>query len=192
MRLMHPEALNSDGPPRLEEKKKMKRVASLLSAVALISAGCGSSSTSPSNAPVVFTAQLLPSNEGFAINGGETSGSGNATISFNVTKDSGGTITSATANFDVTLTGFPATTNITIAHIHIGVVGSTPGTIVLNTGLAGGQVTLTNGAGGFQKLGINFDPALAQQIIDNPAGYYFNVHSSANPVGVARGQLVKQ
>jgi hypothetical protein len=31
-----------------------------------------------------------------------------------------------------------------------------------------------------------------QSIIDNPANFYFNVHSSLNPGGVARGQLVKQ
>lgn len=170
----------------------MRRVTGLLIAVALIAAGCGSSSAGPSNAPVVFTAQLLPSNESQAINGGETSGSGTATITFTTVKDSGGTITSATASFNVTLTGFPGTTNVTIAHIHIGVAGSAPGSIVVNTGLTSGEVTLTNGAGGFQKTGINVDPALAQTIIDNPAGYYFNVHSTANPVGVARGQLVKQ
>ena len=36
------------------------------------------------------------------------------------------------------------------------------------------------------------DAATLQSIIDNPAGFYFNVHSSTNPGGVARGQLVKQ
>jgi hypothetical protein len=37
------------------------------------------------------------------------------------------------------------------------------------------------------------DPAtLAQQIIDNPAGYYFNVHTALNPGGAVRGQLVRQ
>jgi hypothetical protein len=93
--------------------------------------------------------------------------------------------------FSCSLTGFPSTTAITIAHIHIGVAGSAPGAIVVNTGLASGQVTLVNGAGSFQATNINVDPTLAQQIINNPAGYYFNVHSSANPVGVARGQLVR-
>jgi hypothetical protein len=35
------------------------------------------------------------------------------------------------------------------------------------------------------------DVALFQQIINNPAGFYFNAHSTLNPGGVARGQLVK-
>jgi hypothetical protein len=165
-------------------------------AVALGAAACGSNSstpTAPTPAPaaIVFTQQILPANETQGISGGEQTGSGTATITFNVTQDSTGTLTSATASFNVSLTGFPATTNITIAHIHIGVAGSAPGSIVVNTGLASGDVTLANGAGSFQKTNIAVDPTLAQQIINNPAGYYFNVHSTANPVGVARGQLVR-
>ena len=30
-----------------------------------------------------------------------------------------------------------------------------------------------------------------QAIINNPAGFYFNAHSTLNPGGVVRGQLVK-
>jgi filamentous hemagglutinin family protein len=33
---------------------------------------------------------------------------------------------------------------------------------------------------------------LAQQIIANPNGFYFNVHSGLNPGGAVRAQLVKQ
>jgi hypothetical protein len=40
--------------------------------------------------------------------------------------------------------------------------------------------------------GQNVDATNLQAIIDNPAGYYFNVHSTQNGGGVARGQLVKQ
>ena len=32
----------------------------------------------------------------------------------------------------------------------------------------------------------------AQAIVNNPPGYYFNVHTTANTGGVMRGQLVKQ
>jgi hypothetical protein len=35
-------------------------------------------------------------------------------------------------------------------------------------------------------------PSLAQQILNTPSDFYFNVHSSLNPSGIARGQLVKQ
>jgi CHRD domain len=53
-----------------------------------------------------------------------------------------------------------------------------------------GTVTLQNGAGSFTAT-QNVDAALAQTIIGNPAGYYFNIHTSLNPAGVMRGQLVR-
>jgi filamentous hemagglutinin family protein len=31
----------------------------------------------------------------------------------------------------------------------------------------------------------------AQQIVANPAGYYFNVHTQLNPGGAVRGQLTR-
>jgi hypothetical protein len=171
----------------------MRRLAGLLMAVALGAAACGSNSstpTTPTVAPVVFTQQILASNETGNIGGGEQTASGSSTITFNLTKDSSGNITAATVSFSATLQGFPATTNITISHIHVGAAG-VAGAIVVDTGLASGQVTLVNGSGSFQKSNISVDPTLAQQIINNPAGYYFNVHSSANPSGVVRGQLVR-
>jgi hypothetical protein len=30
---------------------------------------------------------------------------------------------------------------------------------------------------------------VAQQLIDNPSAFYFNVHTFTNPGGMARGQL---
>ncbi len=171
----------------------MTRSAVMVASLGLLvgAVACGSSSTTtPSPAPVVFTAAILPANELGTIQGGETSGSGAATINFNLTKDAGGNITAANASFTVTLSNFPSTTTITLAHIHVG-ASTVNGGIVVSTGVASGDVPLTGGAGGFQKLNISVDPALAQQIINNPSGYYFNVHTSANPVGVARAQLVR-
>jgi hypothetical protein len=53
-------------------------------------------------------------------------------------------------------------------------------------------LTLTTGSGSFTASNLTVDAALANQILTNPAGYYFNIHSSVNPAGVARGQLVRQ
>jgi hypothetical protein len=161
-------------------------------AALLLAAGCGDSDTAPDqqdNRPR-FTASLLPSNEVPPIASSEASGSGSAVIHLNLTRDSAGAITAATADFQVELSGFPSTTAITIAHIHTGAAGVNGG-IVVNTGLAAGQVTLTNGAGSFTRNGIEVTAANAQAILNNPAGYYFNVHSSAHPPGVVRGQLVR-
>src|SRR5438094_463711 len=49
-----------------------------------------------------------------------------------------------------------------------------------NTG--SGTVTIT--------LNVPFD--VAQNLLNNPGAYYFNVHTTVNGGGVARGQLTKQ
>jgi hypothetical protein len=170
----------------------MRRATGYLIALAMLTAGCGSSSSSnaPSATPLVFTAHILPSNELFNIQGGETSGSGDAQITFNVTKDSSGSITAANATFNVQLVGFPTTTAFNLAHIHTG--GPTVnGGIVVSTGIVAGDVANTNGTASFTKANLTVDTATMQQIINNPAGFYFNVHTSANPSGVARAQLVR-
>lgn len=173
----------------------MKRLASVMVGLSLVAVGC-SSETNPNNPgnpnTPTFTATLSPANENPPITDAEGSGSGNSTITFNVTRDASGNVTSGTATFVVTLQNFPANTPINIAHIHVGPTG-TNGGIVVNTTLSanGDAVVLTNGSGTFTKGGVALDAAVANQIINNPAGYYFNVHSTLHAGGVARGQLVK-
>jgi hypothetical protein len=172
----------------------MKRLSLFATALALVAAGC-SSSTTPSSTPPTkptFTADLRPSNETpTAVVGPETAGSAQATITFDNTKDSAGNITAATATFVVNMTGFPAGTTLTGAHIHPGVAGVAGG-VVVSTAIATNEVVVgAAGTGSFTKAGIVVDAALAQTIQNNPAGYYFNIHTAANPSGVARGQLVK-
>src|SRR5262249_3774160 len=141
-----------------------------------------------------FTADLRPANENPPISNAENTGSGTATITFDVTRDANNTITGGTATFVVNLQGFPAGTPINIAHIHQGAAGTT-GSIVYSTSLAAGETVLANGSGSFTKTNVSLSSGDAATIINaivaNPAGYYFNVHSTLNPTGVARGQLVK-
>jgi CHRD domain-containing protein len=173
----------------------MKRLSVLVAALALLAAGCGSSSsttTSPSTAGnPIFTASLSPANEVPPVTNGESGVTGSATITFNTTKDSSGNITAATANFAVTLSGFPAGSVVNIAHIHEG-AATCACPVVVNTTLGPGEVTVTNGLASFTKTGINVsDPAVAQRIINSPGNFYFNVHTALNSGGVARGVLVK-
>jgi hypothetical protein len=169
----------------------MKRVSLLFVALGFLAAGCGSSSTAPTTPTnPTFTAALSPSNEVPAIAGAEASGSGTATVTMVTTKDSAGNVTAATATFVVNLSGFPAGTPINIAHIHQAASGVN-GAVVVNSGLTAGQNVLTTGSGSFTAANLTVDPALANTILANPAGFYFNVHSTLNPGGVARGQLVR-
>jgi len=173
----------------------MKRLAFVTLGLALVAVGCSSDSSNPNNpsnpSTPTFTATLSPANEVPPITDAEGSGSGSVTITFNVTRDSAGNVTSGTATFVTTLQNFPANTPINIAHIHAGVAGQN-GSIVFNTTLSptGDAVVLTNGSGTFTKGGVSpADVATFNAIINNPAGYYFNVHSTLHAGGVARGQL---
>ena len=172
----------------------MTRLSLLAVALALVAVGCGSTSstTSPSTAAVnpMFTASLSPANEVPPVTNAESGVVGAATITFITTKDGSGNVTSATATFAVTLSGLPAGSTVNIAHIHEG-ASTCACPVVVNTTLAAGQVAVANGLASFTRDGIVVDAAVAQRIISNPAGFYFNVHSTLNSGGVARGQLVK-
>lgn len=154
-------------------------------------AGCEDNGTGPSEEIVRFGAQLLPSSVVPPVSGIETGGSGSVTVTFKVKRDNAGSINSAVADFQVTLAGFPVATALTTAHIHRG-GPSNNGQVVVDTGLAQGEVVFGNLPVTFTKLGIAVAPALAQEIFDTPGAFNFDVHSVVNRDGMARGQLVKQ
>jgi hypothetical protein len=107
------------------------------------------------------------------------------------TKDAAGNITAANADFTVTLTGFPAGTTLTGAHIHPGAAGAAGG-VIWSLGVATGDFVLANGAVTFTKSAVTpADIATAQAVLNNPAGFYFNVHTTLTPGGAVRGQLVR-
>ena len=69
----------------------------------------------------------------------------------------------------------------TLAHIHTG--GSTVAGPVL--------VTLDPPADGSSDGCVNVEKDTVKAILDNPAGYYINVHNADFPDGAVRGQLSK-
>jgi hypothetical protein len=168
----------------------MKR-ASLAVVLALIAAGCGSSSTAPTQpANPVFTQTLLPANETpspITAPDPEAGATGTATITFVTTKDASGNITSATATAVVTLSGFPAGSTITAAHIHTGAAG-VGGSVFVP--FPPGTITPANGTFTWTA---NPAPTADQvnAILGNPSGYYFNVHTALHAGGVMRAQLVR-
>lgn len=146
---------------------------------------------------LVFTANLLPSNEVppvAVVNPTELGGSGIGTFTLDVTR-SGSTITAATARFDASLSGFASNSVVILTHIHQAAAGAN-GPVVVDTGItpaapipmSSGAVSYTRGVSPI----INVNATLAQSIVSNPAGFYFNVHTALSPGGVARGQLVLQ
>jgi hypothetical protein len=168
----------------------MKRF-SILFAMLALTVGCSDSSSSPSQtANPTFSVDMRPSNEVPPVSGDESSGSGSMTITFIVTRDSAGNISAASASFVGTVQNFPAGMTLTAAHIHPGAAGVN-GSPLVNLALSQGQIVFANGSGPLVINNITVLPEVAQQIINNPAGYYFNIHTAAHPAGVARGQLVR-
>ena len=158
--------------------------------VAFVAACNGDSPTRPSSETARFTAQLSPTNEVPPVTGPESTANGTVTIEFNIERDAGGAITTAVAAFQMQVTNFPVTSTITMAHIHRGAVGVN-GVIVVDTGVSAGLFPLAAGAGSLTRQGISVTPSIAQEILSNPGAFYFNIHSSLNPTGVLRGQLVR-
>jgi len=174
----------------------MKRMGLLICAVAIMGAGCdGDSPTTPSNAnQAVFTAALSAANEVPPITNAESTARGNAQITFDLTRDGGGTITAATVTWAFILSDLPANSSIILGHIHIGGAGVAGG-VHINTGLSPtNSIALPDG-----RLNTHLITTTAtatelgrmQAILDNPGGYYFNLHSPLNPGGVVRGQLTR-
>jgi hypothetical protein len=169
----------------------MKRALVLALLAAVGSFGCGSKNPSgPSNQPTVFTVALKASNETPPVANAEANASGTAVITINTVKDSSGTVTSGSIDFNVTMTGFPNGSAATNAHIHNAPAGASGGVFVGVTGLSPGTaIQMPNGSGSFSFRGIEPGVDKINQILANPAGFYFNVHTTANPNGAIRVQL---
>lgn len=174
----------------------MKRY--VLVGVAILAAACGSSSTpapTPLPTQIVFTAALAASNEVPPITNADSNGKGSGTFTLNLTRDGAGNITAAKGTFVYNLSGFPAGTTVRATHIHEGGPGIGNGTVKIDSGLTAATAFALNpdGSIGNQTFAdVNVDPTLANLVITNPNGYYFNVHTALNPGGAVRAQLVKQ
>jgi hypothetical protein len=176
----------------------MKRILStavFCLAVGLLAAACDDDNGNPGEpsglpATITFRATLAASNEVPPVTNAEAGATGVMDITLNLTRDNIGVITAASVNFNGSVANFPAGSAVTIAHIHPGAAGANGG-ILVNTGLVPGEVTLVNGGASIVKNGITIGADVATQIINNPAGFYFNVHSALNPPGAVRGQLVR-
>ena len=186
------------------------RILASLAATALLAAACGGTAAAPSptvaptTAPTAtptpaptpqlkytFSADLKTTNEVPAIANAEASCTGKGTFTLDTVKDATGKITAATAGFNLTVTGCPADTKLTLFHIHQAAAGANGGVKVTGKGDAANPIALATGAttAPIVVTNVTVDPVLANDIITGPAGFYFNVHSTVNGGGVIRGQL---
>jgi hypothetical protein len=177
----------------------MKRlmIGAMALAVGVTAVRCGSSNnnnpTGPSTTgPIVFSATLSAANEVPPITNAESGGRGTATITFNGPRDNAGVPSGpGSVTFAVQLTGFPAGSVARAAHIHPGAAG-TNGSVLVDTGLTpAAPILLSDGTGSLSLTANGVSQANLAQIYNNPAGFYFNVHTPVNPGGAVRGQLTR-
>ena len=170
----------------------MKRFAFLLlAAVVVFTPACDDDDpVNPTGfLPLRFTADLRASNEVPAVTNADSGATGTMTLTITVTRDSGNNITAVSStDFVVNMAGFPAGTILSGAHIHAAPAGQNAG-VFIDTGLTNGEQTLSTGSGSFTKSPGTVTPEMAQALVANPAGHYFNVHTRLNPGGAIRGQL---
>jgi len=150
--------------------------------VAIASAG-GTKGSPVKSATPVFKLHLKPSQEVPPIQGLRASGRGNVT--FDLTRNSQGVITEGEVVFYVNYR-FSGPVTITGLHIHVGAKG-TNGPVVVNSGVT--SFGEPDGRGNITTVVTGVAPALLQAILDNPRGYYVNLHTSVYPNGAMREQL---
>lgn len=167
----------------------------LMAVCALGAGGCGDDDggpAAPSNQPLVFTASLSAANEVPPISNAESPAAGDVTITITPTRDASNAITGGSVAMNFTVRNLTTTSSIVLAHIHSGAAGVN-GPVVVNSNLSAATAIATpNGSASFERSGLQADAATINNIVSNPAGFYFNVHTALNPGGVVRGQLRAQ
>jgi hypothetical protein len=136
---------------------------------------------------VVFKALFCPSHETPPISGSYIFGDGE--VEMTLTMMPPGTITQAIVDFRVKYWA-ETPQNLTAMHIHRGAAG-VAGPVVVDSRF--GTALAASGQGAVFRSNIITDPttlAVIEAILENPENYYLNLHSTTNPAGIIRGQLI--
>lgn len=151
-------------------------------------------------ATLVFRTLMSPDQEVPPVTG--TTAQGVATTTINVNRDSTGAVISGTVDFDVAYQ-FPTAVTLTGLHIHRGAAGIA-GPVVISSGLGSGNNSIpldpascSNGVCSgniYRRADVLSTDATGLStlngILADPTGFYVNMHTTANPGGVIRGQFV--
>ena len=116
--------------------------------------------------------------------------SGTVTILAHVVRDASGQVISGSVDFNVRYQ-FPGEVTVTAMHIHRG-TASANGLVVIDSGLQRFTNTTGAGTGSYQgqvEPGSGVALEALRGLLQAPDAYYVNMHTTANPSGVMRGQL---
>lgn len=132
---------------------------------------------------VIFEAQLFSSNEVPPVSNADAGAFGQVFV----TLDTG----TNTFRFDWTVQGLAAPSLI-LSHIHEAPAGVNGPVRIDSLITPANPVPVVNGSASFSRGNLPGAADVVQRLLANPAGFYFNIHSTLNPGGVVRGQLVRQ
>jgi uncharacterized protein (TIGR03437 family) len=131
-----------------------------------------------------FLTTLSPENEVPPV---ATEASANAIVTFHIRRDDNGDIISAIADFDVDYE-LPAVDMATGLHVHVGAVGIN-GAVQIDSGLSAANPADLDVSGALSRQVEVTDLETLEDLLDNPSGFYVNLHTPTNPDGLFRGQL---
>lgn len=158
----------------------------LVGAVALVVIGAagGAQAKKPAlSATPVFKLHLKPSQEVPQVKDLKANAVGSVT--FDLERSGVGAIISGEVIFYFNYS-FPSSVNITGLHIHQAPKGSVAPPLV-SSGVT--PFTDVDGKGNITTVVTGVTPATLQAILNNPRGYYVNLHTSVNPDGALREQM---
>jgi uncharacterized protein (TIGR03437 family) len=141
-----------------------------------------------------FLTQLLPANETPPITDTSTA---NVIVFVHTIRDNNGNVTSGSVDFHVA-TRFSGAVTVTGLHIHNAAAG-VAGPIVIPTDVNGSDKSIAIDASGrtnilkqvqFPQAAPQIDVATLVDLLANAQNYYVNIHTTDNPNGAMRGQLL--
>ena len=157
-----------------------------LAATCFILSGVANAQTLQS---IPFRANLSTANEVPPL---DLAATGSATVWVHAVRDSSGVITEAVVDFVVDYS-FPAAITVTGLHIHRGIRGQN-GPVVLSSGVGAGLPEDGTGKAGITRQSAKLDSADAisaiNDMVANPGNFYVNLHTTVNPGGSIRGQVL--
>ena len=164
----------------------MKRTAGITASLfALLALALSISANAETVSAVV---PLSPANENPPIAGLNAGGVFSITVVVN--RDASGAILGGTVNF-LGAVSFPGATTFTGLHIHEGVITAN-GPVRIDTGIsAANPLVFATGTGLIDRTAQNVSAAVLQSLLSNPTGWYVNLHTTVNPGGAIRGQIVR-
>ena len=140
---------------------------------------------------IPFRANMSPANEVPAIAG--LNASGFATVWVHVVRDASGKVVSGSLDYSVRYQ-FPGATTFTGLHIHRGAAGVN-GPVLLDSRItAANPVVDETGKGQIDRPVLvpagTANVAVIEELLGNPSNFYINLHTTVNPGGAIRSQLL--